>query len=341
VDKGCEKLLGWSIFNYLPNGSKEKFVDCAAAIIFSVLGLAVANLVAWINARKASAEARRSNEQVTKLESRALDPFFERPAEFEQFATNMILIGEGGSGKTTLLHALSGAPEAKPDVATLDLSTYTLVHEISIERKGRALRRLTRIYSDDYEGQNWVQAVKNDLVRTRQQFIKSSTLVIVVDLFAPGSKSEPAKRRAKIDLRRVKEQLGTYNDPAIQSLAELLGENGQFILFINKIDLIYPPTDELVDEARAAYGPLVERLNDIRGARLRIVVGSAATGQGVVGYDNGHEEQKSLLRLVIDHSERIDVEQMKAMRDGKKSSGQKAHGLHVSEIGHERRCRTE
>lgn len=320
VELACKELVGWSVWDYLPKGSKEKFVEYAALIIFAVLGLAVANLLTWINALKASAEARRSNEQIEILEDRALDPFFERPADYDQFATNMILIGEGGSGKTALLHALTGAAEAKPDVATPDRSTYTLVHEISIEQKGRVVRRLTRIYSDDYEGQNWVQGVSNDQVRSRQKFIPSSTLVVVVDLVAPGSQSSPAKRRAKIDTKRVREQLGIYNDPAIQTLAQLLGPDGQVILFINKIDLIYPFTDDIVEEAKAAYNPLIEQLSDIRGARIRVLVGSAATGESVVGFDHGHEDQKSLLRLVLDHAEKIDIRQLKAARDGKKSA---------------------
>ncbi|MBR1267502.1 GTPase domain-containing protein [Bradyrhizobium sp. AUGA SZCCT0222] len=317
-DVKCKEILKeWSIFDYLPKGSAEKFVEYAALILFAVFGLAVANLVAWINARKSQAIARQSTEQVVKLENRALDPFFNLPVDFDQHATNMILIGEGGSGKTTLLHALSGAAEAKPDVATAELCTYTLVHEVSIEQKGNKIRRLVRIYSDDYVGQNWVQGAQNALVKERQKLVRSSTLVIVVDLVGPGSKTDPAKRHDKAQSRRIREQLEIYNDPAIQNLAHLLGSQGQIILFINKIDLIYPITDERIAEARLGYKSLIDRLGDLHGIRLRVIVGSAVTGLGVVGYDDGHEERKSLLKLVIDHAEKIDVNQIKVVQDGK------------------------
>ncbi|HXO68620.1 MAG TPA: GTPase domain-containing protein [Bradyrhizobium sp.] len=325
ADLKCKEILGdWSIFGFLPNGTKEKFVEYAALIIFGLLGLAASNVHAWIKAKKAKADAlqsneqaRQSNEQVIKLENRALDPFFDRPVDFDQYATNMILVGEGGSGKTTLIHALSGAGEAQPDVATNEMSTYTLVHEISIEQKGGTIRRLVRIYSDDYEGQNWVQGTQSEQVKARQQFIKSSSLVIVVDLIGPGSKSAPTSGAGKLHSKRIKEQLLIYNDPAVQSLASLLGPNGQIILFINKADLIYPLTDERIEEAKASYAPLVEQLRELRGVRLRVIVGSAMTGFGVVGYDDGHEERKSLLKLVIDHARKIDLNQMKAIRDGR------------------------
>jgi hypothetical protein len=206
-----------------------------------------------------------------------------------------------------------------PDVATNEVSTYTLVYEISVLRRGKLTRRLLRIYSDDYVGQNWVQGALNGRVKERQKSVSSSTLVIVVDLIVPGTKLEPVQRQEKAQRSRIRDQLRIYNDPAIQTLGELLGTNGQIVLFINKIDLIYPPTDERVKEAVDSYAFLVERLSEIRGVGVHVIVGSATTGLGVVGFDEGQDDRRNLLKLVIDHAEKIDINKMKVVPDGTKS----------------------
>jgi GTPase SAR1 family protein len=319
----CQAIGGWSIFDYLPSGTKEKFIDYASAIIVAVISLLATSLIGWIKAHQNAAEVKKSNETVLKLEDRVLDPFFQRPDDYEQYGTNLILIGEGGSGKTTLLHALSASSEAAPDIATAQVSTYTLVYEVSIKKDNvREKRRLVRIYAEDYEGQNWVQGTqKNELLKKRQDMIRSSTLLIVVDLVSPASKIERPPPREGIDKRRVRDQLEAYNDQSIQTLTHLIdfAEKRQIVLFINKIDLIYPVTRETIAEAKKAYSTLIDRLEDVRGAELHVLVGSAATGQAVVGYDEGHKTQTSLLKFVIDHALRIDAAKMRAAIDATNS----------------------
>jgi hypothetical protein len=274
----------------------------ASQLALSALSLLFATSTAWLKVRFDRLKAK-----VSVLSSRIFDPFFPRPNFFDQYATNLILIGEGGSGKTTILHALSGANEAKPDVATDTLSTYTLVNEISIEQDKEVTRRLIRIYTDDYVGQNWPQGAQNPRVKARQSVIKSSTMVIVVDVVEPGSKIAPPQRRDKFQANRVKQHLNSYNDQAIQTLSTLLGTNGQVVLFINKIDLIYPLTDDAKSAVTLAFSPLLKRLEEIRGVELHIILGSAATGMGIVGYDWANKGNKSLYKYVIDHAEKVDA----------------------------------
>ena len=255
---------------------------------------------------------------VSRLEDRVLDPFFLRPVEYEQFATNLILIGEGGSGKTTLLHALTAASEANPDIATAESCTYTLVHEISVEKQGKVERRLTRIYAEDYEGQRWVIGSQNKNLSIRQRAITSSTLVIVVDLVSPSSKNDLSKKLDAIDKARVRHQLEAYGEQSIQTLTHLIdpAAQRQIVLFINKVDLVQQPIDVVRADAKKAYSRLIERLEDVRGAEFHVLIGSAATGLGVVGYDEGHKSQRSLLKFVIDKSSKINIAQMKAQRYG-------------------------
>lgn len=317
----CPEVLDAAL-DILPKGFRESFVNYTALIILALLSLLASNVIGWVNGYKSRAEAKRlkasvdrSQERVEILEGRVLDPFFERPLDFDQYATNMILIGEGGSGKTALVHALSSAGEAQPDVATDEVSSYTLVHEITIGQKGKSKRRLVRIYTDDYVGQDWVQGTQSPMVRARQRYVRSSTLVIIVDLVAPGTRLKPALRRDRIQTTRVKEQLRIYNEPALQNLSSLLGDGGQIILFINKIDLIYPTTDETISEAKQSYAPLIQALSEMRGVKLKVLVGSATTGLGLVGFDQGNSDQTSLLKLVTDHAEKIDLKLIKAREE--------------------------
>jgi hypothetical protein len=85
-----------------------------------------------------------------------------------------------------------------------------------------------------------------------------------------------------------------------------MGSKAQVVLFINKMDLIYPLTDEAKDGVREAFRPIIERLEAIRGVEFHIIFGSATTGAGIVGYDWGSKGNKSLYKFAIDHAERID-----------------------------------
>lgn len=301
----------------------EKLADhlrkYAAELSFALISAALITLVAWLRAKIESLKS--TNQILTTtartLEDRIFDPFFKRPDEYDQFATNMILIGEGGSGKTTIIHALTGADEARPDIATNQVSTYTLVNELTVETKGRVVRRLFRIYIDDYVGQNWVQATNMPPVRKRQEYVRSSTLVIVVDIFPPMVKLQPVTRREHAQKLRVKEHLQAYNGLSLQTLRNLLGENGQIVLFINKMDLLHPLTDEAREEAIRLYQPLIEDLAEIRGVGLHVIAGSAATGWGIVGYDRGQTASKSLYKVVLEHAEKIGPIHWQAMQDGR------------------------
>jgi GTPase SAR1 family protein len=275
-------------------------------LILAVIALIFATTTAWL-----TFQFDRLKTKVAVLSSRALDPFFRRPTLFDQYATNLILIGEGGSGKTAILHALSGANEANPDVSTATVSTYTLVNEISIVANKQETRRLVRIYVDDYVGQNWPQGALNERVKVRQSVIQSSTLVIVVDIFAPGTKTAPAERQGKFQTSRIGKHLESYNDQAIQTLKVLMGTRAQVVLFINKIDLIYPLTDEIELAIKEEFYPLIEKLEDLRGVSLHIILGSATTGLGIVGYDQGSRQRKSLYKFVVDHAERVDPSLLK------------------------------
>ena len=153
-------------------------------------------------------------------------------------------------------------------------------------------------------------------MKARQVFVQSSTLVIVVDIVEPGSKTVPLQRLEKPQASRVREHLRAYNEGAIQTLIALMGRRSQIVLFINKVDLIYPLTDEVRLAILQAFHPLIERLEEIRGVALHIILGSATTGMGITGYDWGNEGHKSLYKFVVDHAEEVDPDLLKKTKHG-------------------------
>jgi hypothetical protein len=122
------------------------------------------------------------------------------------------------------------------------------------------------------------------------------------------------QRQERFQLARVKEHVQLYTEHSIQTLVSLMGPKAQIVLFVNKMDLIYPLTDEIKSDIKKALRPLIDKLEVIRGARLHVIFGSAATGLGIVGYDMGSQENKSLFKFVVDHAEKINpalLEQLK------------------------------
>jgi hypothetical protein len=140
----------------------EAFAEQTTNFVLLLIALFSTAMAAWLKLRFEALK-----DKVAILSSRILDPFFTRPELFDQYATNLILIGEGGSGKTTIVHALSGCNEAAPDIATSIKSTYTLVNEVSIETGQQLTRRLVRVYTDDYAGQNWTSGAQSELVKKK------------------------------------------------------------------------------------------------------------------------------------------------------------------------------
>ena len=166
----------------------EAIASPVAAVLITLVTVICGVVITWLNSKM---------KRFQELARRTADPFIPNPPPFEHFATNVLLIGMGGSGKTTLIRALTGAKEANPNIGTDEASNYSFVSEISVEKEGNLIRRLYRIYVDDYVGQDYDAGVSNSKHAARRQHISSSTLVLLVDVFPKRSTTDPRPRTKK------------------------------------------------------------------------------------------------------------------------------------------------
>jgi hypothetical protein len=150
-------------------------------------------------------------------------------------------------------------------------------------------------------GQRFDNAVYNPHLEKRRKIVPPSILVIVVDLFQ-GPVIEGAGR---FDDERIKKQIEFYtNEGILQILGSVLANGKQIVLFINKIDMALPRTGvDLTRLAKEKYKPIKDALTLMRGKQISVIVGSAKTGQGVVGYDGGVDNDRSLFKVILDAAE--------------------------------------
>lgn len=298
VNEHCEKIkepeakgvidILFDEFNFNGNGNGNELIASIIAALVAIL--------TWIKIR-----FHRFKKATEHLITRLADPFYKNYESYDSRAINAVLIGEGGSGKTTLIRALTGASEASPDIGTDSISTYSLVHEVTVNQNNSKKRRIFRIYIDDYVGQQLIDCINDKTINERLEKIPAAFPIIVVDLFPKITGKEENKYK-NIDQERVDEQLRIFHGNTIQLMLTRSVNTKDIVVFINKIDKLSNVSKNSYESARNAYSSLIEQLEDIRGKRVHVIVGSAQTGCGVVGYSDGNRERRSLLEVIHDVS---------------------------------------
>ena len=229
---------------------------------------------------------------------RLSDPACETNQNYESKSLNIFLVGEGGSGKTSIIKSLTAAPEAAPDIATNSISTYSLVHEVTVLNKERNIksRRFYRFYIDDYEGQNLPELMGDSALKERYKKIPDAIPVIVVDLFEGGGNST-----SKVFCEeRINYQLSIYNDVVIQFILKHTPKSEDTIIFINKLDMLQTIRSSSYTQAIEKYDDLIKKFKEVRGRRLHVIVGSARSGLGVAGDSEGNAKNRGLLETLHD-----------------------------------------
>ena len=273
-----------------------------AGVIIAVLAVLLATLRVRFNA----------------LAARLGDPFFKRPNDrnFETLGVNVVLIGEGGSGKTSIIRGLSGSRAADPALPTDSYAAYNVVHEVDVKKEGQPpVRRIVRMYIEDYEGQKLKTRVLDPRLKIRERAVPSTIVIVVVDLFAVRARTAPAIiPQTTWDQARVDWNCEQYPEAMLDVLSGISTVCRHVCLFINKSDLILPFSRTTKARILEAYAPLRTRLSGrFRHVNYHEVVGAATCGLGVVGYDDVRKVPETLLELILAAAVPVD---MKKLKDG-------------------------
>lgn len=254
----------------------DSLVNAAGAVLVAAL----LTVIAWMQRK------------LTDLRARILDPFRPtvRESPLQVKAVNVVVVGEGGTGKTSLIRALTGCEKADPSVPSKGFRLYTCANEVDVRQGPDQIQRvLTRLYIEDYEGQKTNIRVNDEGVKRREAVVQSTVLIIMVDLFPTVARTAPKLTPQELwDQGRVDFQMSQYAEAMIDVLANMSSKLTKAILFINKFDLIRPTQGVELAEARVqnAYRPLIDRLDRaFAGMKFSVIVGSAATGLNVSGYE--------------------------------------------------------
>jgi GTPase SAR1 family protein len=213
---------------------------------------------------------------------------FGLPKDTIESYNRVLLVGIGGAGKTTLISRLVSNKFANPRVRTQELFTYSLVHEIIYQdnTSDYAISHVCRIDIDDYQGQSLNQITtswKNDF-RPDGAFLCTS-VIFVVDLIEPPERPDAIVNvQDKFSPARVRNNIREWPRGLVQNIIDMTepGNLKYICLFVNKIDLISDNSRENIVRIKAAYDSLWRLLYQTdTGAEYDLIVGSAATGDGV------------------------------------------------------------
>ena len=237
--------------------------------------------------------------ELGRLRERYIDPLHGKLPHLDQYAVNAMVVGVGGSGKTSIIRSLSACEEADPEIKTAVNQTYAIVNEVSVKGKdGELYRRVNRIYIDDHVGQQMASIFDTEMARRRGVDKINRCLIVVVDLFDVVDGDNGPLTRTAFDRRRIAKNLAVYTDGFIQILTSFLNDGDRFVVFINKIDGLQEVTLQAVEDAKAAYRPLTDKLYAVSGRKTSVVVGSAMRGLGLVSSDASGAPH-SLLSILV------------------------------------------
>ena len=300
LDDRC-KLLSPQLTGSNYGSRFRTFIESATGIVSALGFLIVAGFGVLIMYHTKMNEyrklAKESKDAAQESIVRAADPIYASQGTYEHEAVNMVLVGEGGSGKTTLIRSFACAGTDRPIVKSGGFATYAMVKEVGVSKAGELRRTVTRIYVDDYEGQRFGDIATNVQLERRRKYVKSTTLVIVVDLFY-ADKTAPFSMD-KFDATRIREQIKFYdNDGIRQILSKMLRDGDGIVLFINRLDVLKKIDAAVINKAKRAYRPLIDIFSSLKGISFHVIVGSAKKGWGVIGDADGNSDDASLYEKV-------------------------------------------
>lgn len=237
-----------------------------------------------------------------ELRKRLFDPFIKRLPEYKTIGANVLLVGIGGVGKTSIIRALCGSTSINPAAATASNKLYSIAHEFDMKERDVTQRRLFRVFISDHVGQNFGTVPETPFYKEMKFADLPKCLVFVVDLFPVDDGHGENNLYDTFDEDRVAEHLSVYHKELVSVITNGLPAGSMIILFINKLDKLKNISPDQISKAKELFSPLIDLLGSIRGAELRVLVGSAATGQSIAGCEvvAGNVTHPSLYQALVD-----------------------------------------
>ncbi|MEO9894789.1 MAG: GTPase domain-containing protein [Paracoccaceae bacterium] len=224
---------------------------------------------------------------LAKLRAKIFDPLIRRAADVSTLGLNVLVIGKGGSGKTSVIKALAGSDEINPNVSNAINAFYSVSHEMDTVEASVVNRRVLRLYFSDHVGQDFASIKETAYFKERKLEGLPKTIIFVVDLFDTDEAYGEDGVFDQVDKKRVQDHIRVYSPELLDIVTSGLPHKATIFLFINKIDKLAVPLNQIEKICLDAYKPLIQRLGNVPGSHLKVVAGSAETGQSVMGARSG------------------------------------------------------
>lgn len=220
---------------------------------------------------------------LSRLKSRIFDPLIRRAADISTSGLNVLVVGKGGSGKTSLIKALAGSSEINPNVANAINEFYSISHEIDTVKQDVVNRKVLRFYFSDHVGQDFSTIPETAYFQEKKLGNLPKAIIFVVDLFDTGEAYGVDALYQAPDPARIAAHTDVYIPEMLDMITRGLQNEATIFLFINKTDKLDLPFSQIERLCLDAYDDLINRLRAIPGTELKVVVGSAESGQSVMG----------------------------------------------------------
>jgi len=224
---------------------------------------------------------------LSRLRSRIFDPLIKRAADISTSGLNVLVVGKGGAGKTSVIKALAGSNEINPNVANSINEFYSISHEIDTDKQGIVSRRILRLYFSDHVGQDFSSIPETAYFKEKKLANLPKALIFVVDLFDAAERFGVDALFEVPDSDRINDHARVYSPEMLDMITAGLQNEASIFLFINKSDKLNLPYSQIEKMCLDAFETLINRLRAIPGTQLTVVVGSAETGQSIMGAKTG------------------------------------------------------
>lgn len=247
--------------------------------------------------------------RLNAISKRVFNPLIQVTPKYETLAVNVLVVGKGGTGKTSIVRALSGSEDVNPAISTPENNLYSIAHEVDHISNNIGFTRVLRIYMSDHVGQDFGSISETAFFDEDKLDNLPKCIIFVADIFPPDENYGEDKLFNEPNLERVQQHCDTFHADMIRTITGKLRTGSKIVLFINKLDKLRVRNGATHSNILKAFDALIDELRQVRGAELIVVLGSATTGQGIMGCQVDHLENqyKNLYETIVETARPVRV----------------------------------